>query len=354
MRAPSASRAADHVMSALDLLQREGYLIRSYRDVLDHDWLTLTDKGKAVTQPGMIQEAKAALSSQQPIVFISCGQYTDEERAIGWGISTLIEKYTDYVPYFAEEQHSFEGLSDSIIAGLHQMSGMVVIMHKRGQVTTPEGTIERGSVWVEQEIAIAASLQQLGHSITVRAYLARGIAREGLRQLLHLNPVEFSSNDEVLEHFEGLLRTGRFVLATPEPSAFQEPPPDLNVNADMIGPDESRDRGIYPISNSTRLVVFMQNAGTGPASEVILRLEGVNPSVPEQQIGSIGPGQTVPCPVLLANYRFAQNAPGDAPSKIIVLYNGHGWTGGVVVLEQVPGSHPPKWQVVSSDRPRAL
>ncbi|HEY6326585.1 MAG TPA: hypothetical protein VIW73_08775, partial [Candidatus Cybelea sp.] len=102
---PSVSKAADRVMSALDLLQREGYLIRSYRDVADHDWLTLTDKGKAITKAGMIQEARAALSSQQPIVFISCGQYTDEERAVGSGITVLIQKYTNYVPYFAEEQH---------------------------------------------------------------------------------------------------------------------------------------------------------------------------------------------------------------------------------------------------------
>jgi hypothetical protein len=348
---PSASKAADHVMTALELLQREGYLMKSYKDLLDHEWLTLTEKGKGIEKLGMMEQPKAILASQSPVVFISCGQYTEEERAVGSRVSELIRNYTNYVPYFAQDQQSFEGLSEGIIAALHKMSGMVVVMHKRGDVATPDGTIQRGSVWIEQEIAIAASLQQRGHSINVRAYAASGIAREGLRQLLQLNPVEFTDNDEVLKHFEQLLRNGEFVLASPEPEAFREAPPDLNVTAEMIGPDESDKRGIYPVSSSTRLVVFLNNAGTGPATDVTVSLEGIMPSIEEQRIGSIGPGQTKPHPILLPNYSFAHNPPGNAPSIITVRYGGHGWKGGTEVLKQIPGSHPPKWQTTSSTRP---
>jgi hypothetical protein len=141
------------------------------------------------------------------MIFISCGQYTEAERSLGQSICDLVRQVTSFEPYFAENQRTLDDLSKNVFAALDGRSGFIAIMHHRGSVTTPHGgrTI-RGSVWVEQEIAIAAFLQNFaGRKISVRIYLERGIAREGLRDKLILNPIEFETNEEVLEDLTRVL-----------------------------------------------------------------------------------------------------------------------------------------------------
>jgi hypothetical protein len=94
-------------------------------------------------------------------------------------------------------------------------------MHHRGELSTPEGNTRiRGSVWVEQEVAIAAFLKQAqGRDIQVVVYLQRGISREGVRDQLHLNPIDFDAADGVLKDFRQRLVDGRFKparLASPK------------------------------------------------------------------------------------------------------------------------------------------
>jgi hypothetical protein len=76
-------------------------------------------------------------------------------------------------------------------------------MHPRGNVTNPHdpqvGTWVRGSVWVEQEIAIAAFLTQaLSRSLEARSYVHESIRREGLRDKLILNSIPFSDDSAIL------------------------------------------------------------------------------------------------------------------------------------------------------------
>ena len=97
-------------------------------------------------------------------------------------------------------------------------------MHHRGTVTTPDGEIVRASVWIEQEIAIAAFIQQmLGRKIEVQLYIQEGIAREGMRDKLLLNAYTFKQNQEVLDHLKQ--RIAKWVLvgdaARPD-RAFEE------------------------------------------------------------------------------------------------------------------------------------
>jgi hypothetical protein len=55
-------------------------------------------------------------------------------------------------------------------------------------------------VWVEQEIAIAAFISQaLDRPLQVRFYVHESIRREGLRDKLHLNPVQFHDDSEILD-----------------------------------------------------------------------------------------------------------------------------------------------------------
>jgi hypothetical protein len=140
-------------------------------------------------------------------IFISCGQYTEAERSLGQSICDLVREVTSFEPYFAENQRTLDDLSKNVFAALDGCSGFIAIMHHRGSVATPHGdSTIRGSVWVEQEIAIAAFLQNFGgRKISVRIYLERGIAREGLRDKLILNPIEFETNEEVIDDLTRVL-----------------------------------------------------------------------------------------------------------------------------------------------------
>ena len=99
--------------------------------------------------------------SEIPLVFISCGQFTEEEISLGKAVEALIRDETSFDAYFAEQQNSLEGLTTNILSNLNGTSGFIAIMHHRGEFDTPNGYVIRGSVWIEQEIAIAAFIQHV-------------------------------------------------------------------------------------------------------------------------------------------------------------------------------------------------
>ena len=143
------------------------------------------------------------------IVFISCGQYTEEEKRLGRKVAGLVSELTPFTPYFADFQSSLEALTENILGRLHKCVGFIAIMQPRGDVVYPGGTRHtRGSVWIEQEIAIAAFVVQvLNRPVNVAAYIHRSIKREGIRDQLHLNPVAFGGDDEVLDSLRNILPT---------------------------------------------------------------------------------------------------------------------------------------------------
>jgi DNA-binding transcriptional ArsR family regulator len=145
------------------------------------------------------------------MIFVSCGQTTDEERDLGATIADIINQQTPARAYYAENQATFEGVSSHILDSLSRCVGFVGIMHYRGLVTEPNQTsYERASVWIEQEIAIAAyRIHTLKETIPVQLYIQRDIKREGLRDKVMLNPTTFDSNEEVIEHFRSIVK-GRF------------------------------------------------------------------------------------------------------------------------------------------------
>lgn len=99
----------------------------------------------------------------KPILFISCGQHAAKEKQLGASITKLVKQLRpDVKPYFAEDQSSPEGVTTNILNALHQAAGFVCIMHKRGDISVPDGeTVVRGSVWIEQEIAIIACIREI-------------------------------------------------------------------------------------------------------------------------------------------------------------------------------------------------
>jgi hypothetical protein len=144
---------------------------------------------------------------KKPTVFISCGQFTDEEKQLGAGICRLVEELTPFRAYFAENQTSLEGLTKNILEALSESVGLIAVLHPRGTVSYASGgSHTRASVWVEQEIAIAAYLSQIvGRNLNTAAFVHESVAREGMRDQLLLNPRKFKTNSDVLDHLRGVL-----------------------------------------------------------------------------------------------------------------------------------------------------
>ncbi|TAK13708.1 MAG: hypothetical protein EPO32_04310 [Anaerolineae bacterium] len=148
-------------------------------------------------------EIKVAKEPEGRRVFISCGQSTEYEKNLGETISRRVKEQTGLDGYFAQNQQSLEGLTQNIFNAIHNADGFIAVMHRRDNL---DGKREeyRGSVWVEQEIAIAAFMvQSLGLRLPFRVYVQKGIRREGVRGFILLNPKEFEKDEEVLTDLEG-------------------------------------------------------------------------------------------------------------------------------------------------------
>src|SRR5258705_12860758 len=104
----------------------------------------------------------------KPTIFVSCGQRTDDEKQLGSEICELVTATGVFTPFFADEQSDLNGLHENIMGALERAVGFIAVMHPRGDVVIHSGNtlvrsyfgspplLTRASVWVEQEIAIAA------------------------------------------------------------------------------------------------------------------------------------------------------------------------------------------------------
>jgi len=133
-------------------------------------------------------------------IFVSCGQYTDAERSLGKAVVKMVKRITGKDAFFAEEVQDLNGLDSNILAALRDADGFITILHPRGTITRPNGsTIVRASVWIEQEIGIATYIQRIEkRSLPVIAFIHKSVGREGIRDLLHLNPIIFEDEADVL------------------------------------------------------------------------------------------------------------------------------------------------------------
>ena len=137
--------------------------------------------------------------SQIRRIFISCGQYHENEKRLGERLRNIIDNISGFEGYFAEYQQSFDGLTKNVFNAVHTASGFIAVMHKRDPLTLYE---YRASLWIEQEIAIAAFMvQTLGMPLQVKAYIQKGIKLEGIRGLIQLNPLIFENDVEVINDF---------------------------------------------------------------------------------------------------------------------------------------------------------
>jgi hypothetical protein len=146
-------------------------------------------------------------------IFISCGQFTDNEKALGKAIVRIIKEATGSEAFFAEEVSDLNGLDSNILGALREASGFIAVLHPRGEIKRPDGgTHIRASVWIEQEIAVATYIQRVeNRSLPVIAFVHESVGREGIRELLHLNPIPFLKDSEVLDALRDRLQSWKTV-----------------------------------------------------------------------------------------------------------------------------------------------
>jgi hypothetical protein len=186
-----------------------------------------------------------------PLVFISCGQYLESERELGRQLAALVTELLPGVTgYFAQNESSLQGLSQNVLSALDRCVGFVAVMHPRGMVSIPGTTAHlRGSVWIEQEIAIASFLTQIhGKKIPTAVYIHSDIKLEGLRQLLQLNQT-FTEDAEVVTNFRALLASGSFLRLGEAPAE------ELSPRADPYAAERKSDgdyfSATYPLPDYT-------------------------------------------------------------------------------------------------------
>lgn len=133
-------------------------------------------------------------------IFVSCGQYTEREKALGKAIVKIVKSVTGLDAFFAEEVQDLNGLDANILAALRECAGFITVLHPRGEINRPNGSKHiRASVWIEQEIAIATYIQRVEkRPLPVIAFIHESVGREGIRELLHLNPIPFNDESEIL------------------------------------------------------------------------------------------------------------------------------------------------------------
>jgi hypothetical protein len=136
----------------------------------------------------------------EAFIFVSCGQYTAAEKSLGKAIVRMVESLTGLDAFFAEEVQDLSGLDTNILDALRRCAAFITVIHPRGEIVRPDGSrLTRASVWIEQEIAIATYIQRIEkRSLPVIAFVHESVGLEGIRQLLHLNPIRFSDEMEIL------------------------------------------------------------------------------------------------------------------------------------------------------------
>jgi hypothetical protein len=144
------------------------------------------------------------------------------------------------------------------------------------------------------------------------------------------------------------------VRSKPGNVAPSEPMPLLTADARMVGPDEGRRLGLTE-SNTTRLVIFVTNAGRGPATDVVVSFEGfTDDGGGDHYIGAVGAGATAMRAYYCPRHSAGAVPTGSVPEVIQLRYDGLGWSGGIYRLQRAPGSHPPTWGSAVSTKPTTI
>ena len=130
-------------------------------------------------------------------VFISCGQKNNREVSIGKSVQDYFSK-RGFDTYFAEAVHSSDGLTENIFRFLDQSEYFVFIDFKRENLSADE---YQGSLFVNQEIAIATFLNLIGVG-----FVEKGVKLEGILKYQIYNAIPFEDGTEIINSLDGLTK----------------------------------------------------------------------------------------------------------------------------------------------------
>lgn len=126
-------------------------------------------------------------------VFISCGQATQEERKAANDIATWL-KTQGFTAYVAIEAQSILDINAGIIGELKSSDYYLFINFRHEKVSGCDNEFYRGSLFTNQELAIAYALE-FDKMLLINQ---KGTRREGMFAYIGSNTPEFNSLDETL------------------------------------------------------------------------------------------------------------------------------------------------------------
>lgn len=171
------------------------------------------------------------------LIFVSCGQLTEEERTLGQQIKAKIDSVDGYEGYFADTVQDFAGLADHILGALRRSTGAVVVLHPRGRVMSDQGQElgVRSSVWINQELAILAYRQFFeGINIPVLAFKHDSVSLEGAMTAFIINPKPLGSNEDVLCELDSWIQNHASQGRPTEQDVFDKKWRDLEDDDQLI------------------------------------------------------------------------------------------------------------------------
>ena len=153
------------------------------------------------------------MNEGKKIIFVSCGQRTQQEQNLGQGVEDLVNRTPGFCAYRAASVQDLQGLNENIMQALNRCSGLVAILHCRGIISVGENRSgETSSIWINQEIAVLSYRRWLESApIPVRIFKDPGVALEGAMTSQIANPTDFTSNNQVLQEVERWLGNTSFV-----------------------------------------------------------------------------------------------------------------------------------------------
>jgi hypothetical protein len=155
------------------------------------------------------------LKLENKLIFVSCGQQTDEEKDLGNAVKELIDNTPGFQAYFSESVQNLDALATNIFDGIKKCSGLIAFLHTRGKVMTSDDQCWgiRSSVWVNQEIALLAYRQYLEEfNIPILVFKDRDVKLEGAMTSLIVNPKQLEDKDKILKQIEDWIKSTDFPI----------------------------------------------------------------------------------------------------------------------------------------------
>ena len=192
------------------------------------------------------------------IVFISCGQRTASEVELGNQLCEIVIS-CGYEPFFAQRRTDLRTLSEVIFDTLTRSSAHIAVLHRRERLG--ETASYRGSLFIEQELAVAAYIRRT-RELPVLFYVQNGVELGGVRSNLLLNS-SFQDRREFEDDADVIYDVRR---ALPSIAVAEVVLPGPNVRLE-VRPTWRREGELMMM----RISLLVRNRGTNLPNRAMLR-----------------------------------------------------------------------------------